>query len=88
MGKARAKVTLEADLLVEARSFGLDVSAIVEGALEEAVKAERARRWYAENRNGNVDTADFVALAERVSRADLDTFFDVWLYRPVKPTTW
>ena len=50
MGKARAKVTLDADLLAEARAFGLDVSAITEGALEAAVKAERARRWYAENR--------------------------------------
>ena len=46
------------------------------------------RRWYSENRNGNVSTADFVALAERVSRSDLGAFFDVWLYRPVKPTTW
>jgi post-segregation antitoxin (ccd killing protein) len=43
MGKARAKVTLDADLLAEARSFGLDVSAMTQGALEAAVKAERAR---------------------------------------------
>ena len=46
------------------------------------------RRWYAENRDGSVTTADFVALAERVSRQGLDAFFDVWLYQPVKPTTW
>ena len=49
MGKARANVTLDADLLADARAFELNVSAIAEGALEAAVKAERARRWYAEN---------------------------------------
>ena len=49
MGKARTNVTLDADLLAEARAFGLNVSAIAEGALEAAVKAERARRWFAEN---------------------------------------
>ncbi|MGE3235295.1 MAG: M1 family metallopeptidase [Thermoleophilia bacterium] len=46
------------------------------------------RRWYAENRSGNVTTAGFVALAERVSRRDLDAFFHTWLYQPAKPTTW
>ena len=46
------------------------------------------RRWYAENRDGNVTTADLVELAERVSGRDLDAFFDAWLYQPVKPTTW
>ena len=49
MGKVRANVTLDAELLSEARVFELNVSAIAEGALEAAVKAERARRWYAEN---------------------------------------
>ena len=33
------------------------------------------RSWYAENRNGNVTTADFIALAERVSGRQLDEFF-------------
>jgi antitoxin CcdA len=49
MGKARANVTLDADLLAEARAFELNVSAIAEGALEAAVRAERARRWSVEN---------------------------------------
>src|SRR5919108_683950 len=44
------------------------------------------RDWFRENRNGNVTTADFVALAERDSGQQLDNFFDVWLYQPVKPT--
>jgi aminopeptidase N len=46
------------------------------------------RAWYAENRNGNVTTDDFIALAERESGVQLDDFFDVWLYTPGKPTSW
>jgi aminopeptidase N len=44
------------------------------------------RTWFAENEDGNVTTADFIATAERVSGQQLDAFFDVWLYQPVKPT--
>jgi aminopeptidase N len=46
------------------------------------------RRWYKRNRYGNVTTAEFIAAAERVSGQQLDAFFDVWLYQPVKPTSW
>ncbi|HYP47513.1 MAG TPA: M1 family metallopeptidase [Thermoleophilaceae bacterium] len=46
------------------------------------------RRWYAQNRDGNVTTADFIALAERRSGQDLDRFFQVWLYEEGKPTSW
>jgi len=46
------------------------------------------RDWYRENRDGNVTTADLVALAERESGQQLDEFFDIWLFRPVKPTSW
>jgi aminopeptidase N len=46
------------------------------------------RSWYRENKYGNVTTADFIQLSERTSRQQLDEFFDVWLYQPVKPTTW
>lgn len=49
MGKARTNVTLDVELLAEARAFQLNVSAIAQGALEAAVKAERARRWHEEN---------------------------------------
>ena len=42
----------------------------------------------AENRNGNVSTADFIELSEHKSGEQLDDFFDVWLYVPEKPTTW
>jgi aminopeptidase N len=44
--------------------------------------------WAARNRQGNVTTEQFVALAEQESGLDLDHFFDVWLYQPDKPTTW
>ena len=46
------------------------------------------RAWYAENRDGNVTTADLIAEAEEHANAELDAFFDVWLFRPGKPTTW
>ena len=46
------------------------------------------RGWATQNRYGNVSTPQFIALAEQVSRQDLDHFFDVWLYRPEKPVSW
>ena len=46
------------------------------------------RRWYAANRDGNVTTADFTALAARESRMNLDAFFTAWLTTPGKPLTW
>jgi aminopeptidase N len=46
------------------------------------------RSWYDRYEDSNATTADFIALSERVSRRQLDAFFDVWLYQPVKPTSW
>ncbi len=46
------------------------------------------RRFFAVFRYGNATTADFEGLAARLSGQDLGRFFDVWLRRPVKPTTW
>jgi aminopeptidase N len=46
------------------------------------------RRWATENRYGNVTTPEFIALSEEVSGMELDTFFDVWLFRLEKPTSW
>ena len=46
------------------------------------------RSWYSRNKYGNVTTADFIAAAERASGAQLDAFFDVWLFQPVKPLSW
>ncbi|MCZ2828885.1 M1 family metallopeptidase [Modestobacter sp. VKM Ac-2986] len=46
------------------------------------------RAWTTENADGNVTTADFVALSERISGQQLDAFFQAWIYAPVKPTSW
>ena len=46
------------------------------------------RSWAAQNRHGNVTTAQFIALSEDLSGMNLDHFFDVWLYQPDKPVTW
>jgi aminopeptidase N len=46
------------------------------------------RHWAARHRYGNATTAQFIALAERDSGRNLDRFFQVWLYRPEKPTSW
>ncbi len=43
------------------------------------------KRWAKDNAGGTVTTADLIALAEKVSRKQLDTFFHAWLYAPVKP---
>ncbi|MBM0277595.1 M1 family metallopeptidase [Micromonospora tarensis] len=49
---------------------------------------EIVRTWAAEKRNGTATTAEFVALAERISGKQLDELFDAWLYgtkRPARP---
>lgn len=46
------------------------------------------RGWATENRYGNVSTKQFIRFAEQVSGRRLDRFFDVWLFRPEKPTSW
>jgi aminopeptidase N len=46
------------------------------------------RAWYANNKYGNVTTADFMALAEQVSGQDLDQFFQVWLFEEGRPESW
>jgi aminopeptidase N len=43
------------------------------------------RTWVAEHRYGNADTAQFIALAERISGRDLEALFQAWLYTPSKP---
>jgi aminopeptidase N len=43
------------------------------------------RTWVAEHKYGNGDTAQFIALAERISGLQLDDLFQTWLYTPEKP---
>jgi aminopeptidase N len=44
-------------------------------------------RWTSQHRYGNASTAQFIALADRVSGEDLTSFFDTWLYQKTKPAT-
>ncbi|MEV0426044.1 M1 family metallopeptidase [Micromonospora sp. NPDC050495] len=44
------------------------------------------RTWAAEQRHGNATIADFVALAERISRKKLDRLVDTWLYGTERPS--
>ncbi|PYC72410.1 peptidase M1 [Micromonospora arborensis] len=46
---------------------------------------EIVKTWAAEKRNGTATTAEFVALAERISGKQLDALFDAWLYGTKKP---
>ncbi len=43
------------------------------------------RIWPTQRKFGNVKTAQFIDLAERVSGKNLQEFFDVWLFQPRKP---
>jgi aminopeptidase N len=44
------------------------------------------RDWLAQRRYGTGTVPDFTALAEQHAGRDLTPFFDLWLYRPAKPT--
>lgn len=44
------------------------------------------RRWVSERKHGHGTTAQFVALAEKVSGQQLDTLFDAWLYSGKRPS--
>jgi aminopeptidase N len=69
-----------------------DRGAMTLQALREKVGEETfltiVRSWYAENRHSNVTTADFIALAERVSGEELDQFFQAWLFEEGRPESW
>jgi len=43
------------------------------------------KKWTTQNKGGNVTTADFIALAEKVSHRELDAFFQTWIYTGSKP---
>src|SRR3954470_11166255 len=46
------------------------------------------RAWYEDNRDRNVTTSDFVALAQRMSGRDLRPFFRAWLFEAGRPQRW
>jgi aminopeptidase N len=43
------------------------------------------KTWAQEKQDGNATTAEFIALAKRVSGQDLDQLFNDWLYGDVRP---
>jgi aminopeptidase N len=47
-----------------------------------------AQEWLERYDDATGTTEDFEAVYEEVSGQDLDSFFDVWLRTPSKPTTW
>jgi aminopeptidase N len=49
---------------------------------------EVLRTWTAEHRHANATTAQFVALASRLTGRPLDAFFRVWLYEKGRPAHW
>jgi antitoxin CcdA len=49
-GKQRGFAEVQTPLVTEARSLGLDPGAIAAKALEDAISAEKERRWVEENR--------------------------------------
>jgi aminopeptidase N len=51
----------------------------------DATFAKILREWAGRDQNRPVTTADFIALAERVSGKQLDELFTTWLYTPGKP---
>jgi aminopeptidase N len=58
------------------------------GKLGDMAFFQFVRDWAEDNRYGNVNTADFIAASEEAYGGDLDSFFDVWLFQPGKPTSW
>jgi aminopeptidase N len=54
-------------------------------AVGDATFAKILREWAGRDQNRPATTADFVALAERVSGKQLDDLFQAWLYTPGKP---
>lgn len=49
MGRVKVNLTLDAEVAETARALGLNMSRLAEAAIAEAAKAERNRRWRAEN---------------------------------------
>lgn len=47
-----------------------------------------AREWVARHDDATATTADFIEVVEEESGQELDEFFDIWLFRPEKPTGW
>ena len=52
MSRSKTSITMDDDLLAEAREYGINVSSAARDGVAAVVKAERQRRWKEENRAG------------------------------------
>ena len=59
--KAGTNVSVDAELLAEARALGVNVSAVLETSLRATVADERRRRWLDENRGALANANAFLA---------------------------
>lgn len=50
MARAKVNLTLDSNVAEEARELGLNMSRLAEGAIAEAARLERNRRWREENK--------------------------------------
>ena len=60
MPRRATSLTLDRDLLAEAKTLGVNVSRAAEEGLAVALKAERARRWKEENAEAIREYNEFV----------------------------
>ncbi|MCX4515250.1 M1 family metallopeptidase [Streptomyces sp. NBC_01619] len=71
------------------RPIVYDGSALVLYALRQEIGKDKfealERAWVAEHRDGTATTADFTALASRISGRDLSAFLKAWLYGEKTP---
>jgi aminopeptidase N len=79
------------------RAAMFDIAVYIRGAMTLQALREKIgdvpfftvlKTWTAEHRHGNATTAEFIALAERISGRDLGPFFQTWLFAPRKPRSW
>ena len=57
------------------------------GEIGDATFFRLLKEWFRIKARGNATIPEFIALAERLSRRDLDAFFDEWLFTPAKPAS-
>ena len=62
--KQRTNVTLSAETLADARALGLNVSAISDAALAEAVRHAKAKEWAEENADAVTQFRAMIARAQ------------------------
>ena len=65
--KRATNITADAELIDEAKSYGINLSRTFQEALEAKVKAERARRWLEENREALDEYARYLEDNELVA---------------------